>query len=45
MGQGSPNVNVNGVPLARVGDPVVCGSSAITGSPNVYVNGGGPSAA
>jgi len=41
MGQGSPNVNVNGVPLARIGDPVVCGSVAISGSPNVFVNGGG----
>ena len=41
MGQGSPNVFVNGRPLARIADPVACGSACATGSPNVFVNGQG----
>lgn len=39
MAQGSPNVFANGKPLARVGDSVSCGSTAATGSRNVFVNG------
>lgn len=38
---GSPNVFVNGLPLARVGDPIDCGSLCAVGSPNVFVNGPG----
>lgn len=35
---GSPNVITNGVPQARIGDNVACGSSNATGSSNVIVN-------
>lgn len=40
---GSPNVFVNNIAQARVGDSVACGSSNATGSPNVFVNNGGGS--
>lgn len=36
MGPGSGTVFVNGSRLARVGDPVNCGSAAAQGSPNVF---------
>jgi uncharacterized Zn-binding protein involved in type VI secretion len=36
---GSSDVYVNGLPQARVGDVVSCGSHNLTGSFNVYVNG------
>ena len=35
---GSPNVFANGKPVARVGDDVDCGSKAMEGSPNVFIN-------
>ena len=35
---GSPNVNVNGNPIARVGDNISCGDSNAQGSPNVIIN-------
>lgn len=37
--EGSPNVFVNGQPLARIGDPIACGSANAQGSPNVFANG------
>ena len=37
--KGSPNVYVNGKPLARLGDPYGCGISLTQGSSNVYANG------
>lgn len=36
QGSGSSTVFVNGMPLARVGDNVACGSSNATGSGNVF---------
>ncbi len=43
---GSPNVNINGMPALRVGDPGIhsscCGANtwkAAQGSPNVFING------
>lgn len=33
---GSSTVNVNGIPLCRVGDPHSCGDRAGQGSPNVF---------
>jgi len=36
---GSPNVYVNSMELARIGDPVDCGSKCMSGSRNVIVNG------
>lgn len=42
---GSPDVFVGGTPLARIGDQIACGSQNAMGSINVFVNGGGPSAA
>ena len=36
---GSPDVFVNNLPVARIGDSVSCGSSNSTGSPDVIVNG------
>ena len=36
---GSGTVFVNGLPLARIGDPVACGSACATGSPNVFAGG------
>lgn len=35
---GPMNVLVNGLPVAKIGDPVSCGSTMVTGSPNVMVN-------
>lgn len=35
---GSPNIFINGLKLARVGDPIACGSLNATGSPNVIAN-------
>lgn len=32
---GSSSVNANGMPLARIGDSIACGSSNATGSGNV----------
>ncbi len=36
---GSSSVFVNGKALARIGDPVACGSSVAQGSPNVFAGG------
>jgi|TARA_B110000881_G_C18535633_1_gene495627 uncharacterized Zn-binding protein involved in type VI secretion len=36
---GSPNVFVNSLPLARIGDAIDCGSSNQTGSGDVITNG------
>jgi uncharacterized Zn-binding protein involved in type VI secretion len=36
---GSPNVYVNNLQAARIGDPVCCGSACATGSGNVFANG------
>ena len=36
MKKGSPTVFVNKKEAARVDDPVVCGSTAMTGSPSVF---------
>ena len=38
MGSGSPNTFTNNLGQARIGDAVACGSTAATGSPNVFVN-------
>lgn len=35
---GSPNVFVNGLKIARVNDPISCGSTIAAGSPNVFAN-------
>ena len=39
LAAGSSSVYVNGKQLGRIGDPVDCGSSAATGSPNVFAGG------
>jgi uncharacterized Zn-binding protein involved in type VI secretion len=39
LAAGSTTVRVNGKQLARVGDPVACGSSIATGSANVFAGG------
>jgi len=39
MGAGSSTVFVNGKKLARIGDPINCGSSCADGSPNVFAGG------
>lgn len=36
LASGSSSVFVNGRSLGRIGDSISCGSSAATGSPNVY---------
>lgn len=36
---GSSTVFCNGLPVARIGDPVACGSLVAQGSPNVFVGG------
>lgn len=36
LSAGSATVYVNGRPLGRIGDPVSCGSSAASGSPDVF---------
>ena len=37
--QGSSTVFVNGLPAARIGDQVACGSVIMTGSTNVFIGG------
>lgn len=39
LAAGSATVRVNGKQLARVGDPVACGSSVAQGSANVFAGG------
>lgn len=39
LAMGSSTVFANGRPVARIGDPVACGSLAATGSPNVIAGG------
>ena len=39
LAQGSATVFANGKPLARIGDPVACGSSVAAGSANVFAGG------
>ncbi len=39
LAMGSGSVFVNGLPIARVGDPVACGSSIAQGSPDVFAGG------
>lgn len=36
---GSSSVFVNGKPICRVGDSISCGSTMVTGSPNVFAGG------
>ncbi|WP_041785148.1 PAAR domain-containing protein [Rhodospirillum centenum] len=36
LAAGSSSVYVNGRQIGRIGDPVACGSSVATGSPNVF---------
>lgn len=36
---GSPNVFINGVPAARIGDSTSCGANIISGSSSVFING------
>ena len=38
LASGSPNVFVNGRQAGRIGDPVACGSSCATGSPDTFLN-------
>ncbi|ASD50354.1 hypothetical protein FDI24_gp075 [Acidovorax phage ACP17] len=38
---GSPSVFVNGIPAARIGEKVSCGSVAMTGSANVFMDDNG----
>nr|WP_286946255.1 PAAR domain-containing protein [Pseudomonas sp. UBA6718] len=39
LAEGSATVFVNGKPIARIGDPVACGSSVAQGSANVFAGG------
>ena len=39
LAAGSSTVYVNGLQIGRIGDPVDCGSSVATGSPNVFAGG------
>ena len=39
LADGSATVFVNGQPLARIGDPIGCGSTVAQGSPNVFAGG------
>jgi hypothetical protein len=39
LAEGSPTVFVNGKEMARIGDPVACGSAVIEGSLNVFCGG------
>jgi uncharacterized Zn-binding protein involved in type VI secretion len=39
LASGSGTVFVNGKQLGRIGDPVACGSSVATGSPDVFAGG------
>ncbi|WP_184049032.1 PAAR domain-containing protein [Roseospira visakhapatnamensis] len=36
LASGSPTVYVNSLQISRIGDPVACGSSVMTGSPDVF---------
>lgn len=36
---GSSTVFINGKPLARIGDPIACGSAVASGSSNVFAGG------
>lgn len=36
---GSSSVFVNGKPIARIGDPISCGSAILEGSSNVFCGG------
>lgn len=36
---GSSSVFINGLPIARIGDPISCGSSVAQGSSNVFAGG------
>lgn len=38
LAKGSPTVFVNGLDLARIGDPVDCGSFCMTGSGDVFAD-------
>ena len=37
--EGSSTVFVNGIPAARIGDPVACGSACARGSTDVFAGG------
>lgn len=39
VAQGSSTVFVNGLPMARIGDAIACGSAVAQGSPNVFAGG------
>ena len=39
LASGSSTVFVNGKPLARIGDPVACGSAVAMGSSSVFAGG------
>lgn len=39
LSRGSSTVFINGLPIARIGDPVSCGSSVAQGSSNVFAGG------
>jgi uncharacterized Zn-binding protein involved in type VI secretion len=39
LAAGSSTVYVNGKQLGRIGDPIACGSSVATGSPDVFAGG------
>ncbi len=39
VASGSSTVYVNGRQAARIGDPLTCGASIATGSPDVYMGG------
>lgn len=36
--EGSPDTFAENLAVARVGDPISCGSKCATGSPNVFIN-------
>lgn len=38
LAKGSSTIFINGLPAARIGDPVACGSIVAEGSPNVFFN-------
>ncbi len=39
LSQGSSTVFINGLPVARIGDPISCGSSVAHGSSSVFAGG------
>lgn len=39
IANGSPNVFINGVPAARIGDSTGCGATILSGSSTVFING------